>query len=89
MFYRWMQFVPWLNVGRERKVGKVDDDVVRQVIVLFIVGSNWIVLVHNLRYCSNGSIVQTGRRKDVPISEGNASSDAQVGLTFVTVCVKM
>ena len=89
MFYRWMQFVPWLNVGRERKVGKVDDDVVWQVIVLFIVGSDWIVLVHYLRYCSNGSVVQTGRRKDVPISEGNARSNTQVGLTFVTACVKM
>ena len=89
MFYRWMQFVPWLNVRRERKVGKVNDDVVWQVIVLFIVGSNWVVVVHNLRYCSNGSIVQTGRRKDVPISEGNTISDAQVCLTSVTVCVKM
>ena len=68
MFYRWMQFVPRLNVGRERKVGKVNDDVVWQVIVLFIVGSNWIVVVHNLHYCSNGSIVQTDRRKDVPFS---------------------
>ena len=68
MFYRWMQFVPRLNVGRERKVGKVNDDVVWQVIVLFIVGSNWIVLVRYLHYCSNGSVVETGRRKDVPIS---------------------
>ena len=76
MFYRWMKFVPRLNVGRERKVGKVDDDIVWQVIVLFIVRSNWIVLVHYLRYCSNGSVVQTGRRKYVPISEGNASYDA-------------
>ena len=89
MFYRWMQFVPRLNVGRERKVGKVNDDVVWQVIVLFIVGSNWIVLVHYLHYCPNGSVVQTGRRKDVPTSEGNTSSDAQVCSTFVTVCVKM
>ena len=89
MFYRWMKFVPRFNVGRERKVGKVDDDIVWQVIVLFIVWSNWIVLVHYLRYRSNGSVVQTGRRKYVPISEGNASSNTQVGLTFVTVCVKM
>ena len=89
MFYRWMKFVPRLNVGRERKVGKVDDDIVWQVIVLFIVRSNWIVLVHYLRYRSNGSVVQTSRRKYVPISEGNASSNAQLGLTFVTVCIKM
>ncbi len=84
-----MEFVPRLNVWMEHEVGKVDNDVVWQVVVLFIVGSNWIVLVHYLHYCSNGSVVQTGRRKDVPISEGNTSSGAQVCLTLVTVCVKM
>ena len=78
-----------LNVGRERVVGKVDNDVVWQVIVLFVVGSNWIVVVHYLHYCFNGFVVQTGRRKDVPISEGNTSSDAQVCWAFVTGCVKM
>ena len=84
-----MQFVLWLNVGWERKVVKVNNDVVWQVVVLFIDVSDWIVVVRYLRYCSNRSVVQTGRRKYVPISEGNASSDAQVGLTFVTVCIKM
>ena len=67
-----------LNVGRECEVGEVDNDVVWQVIVLFVVGSNWIGFVHYLHYCSNGSVVQTGRRMNVPIFEGNMSSDAQV-----------
>ena len=76
MFDRQMQFVPWLNVGWECKVGKVSNNVVWQVVVLFVVGSNWIVLVYYLHYCSNGSVVHTGRRKDGPISEGNASFNA-------------
>ena len=84
-----MEIVPWLNVGRECEVVKVNNNVVWHVVVLFVVGSNWIVFVHYLHYCSNGSVVQTGRRKDVPISEGNASSDAQVCWAFVTGCAKM
>lgn len=83
-YYRWMEFVPWFNVWRKCEVGEVDDNIVRKMVVLLVVWSNWVILVDNLNNCTNGTIVQSARRKDVPVSQGNSCSDTQVRLTLVT-----